>query len=318
MRGRTLLAVVLDETALFRDEASAQPDIEIYRACVPALLTTKGMMVGISTPFGQRGLLFERYRDYFGRDDDEVIVVEGSSTKLNPTLDQGWIDAELARDPEANKAEYSAEFRTDLSAYIDRATVEGCVETGRVVRPFQHRYRYTAFVDPSGGQHDSFTLGIAHVEGERIMVDLTREWRSPFDPSVVVAEANQLLREYLVTTVTGDRYASAWVQSEFRDHGIHYQPSDRDKSQIFLDALPLLTSGNASLLDNPRLIAQISQLQREPGRAGRDVVRKQRGAFDDLANAACGALVYARARSKLSERPKQRISVESVSGNYYT
>ena len=55
VRGRTLLAVVLDETALFRDEASAQPDIEIYRACVPALLTTKGMMVGISTPFGQRG-----------------------------------------------------------------------------------------------------------------------------------------------------------------------------------------------------------------------------------------------------------------------
>jgi hypothetical protein len=112
--------VVLDETALFRDEASPQPDIEIYRACVPALLTTKGMMVGISTPFGQRGLLFERYRDYFGRDDDEVLVVKGSSTKLNPTLDQGWIDAELARDPEANKAEYSAEFRTALSAYIDR------------------------------------------------------------------------------------------------------------------------------------------------------------------------------------------------------
>ena len=103
MRGRTLLAVVLDETALFRDEASAQPDIEIYRACVPALLTTKGMMVGISTPFGQRGLLFERYRDYFGRDDDEVLVVKGSSTKLNPTLDQGWIDAELARDPEAEQ-----------------------------------------------------------------------------------------------------------------------------------------------------------------------------------------------------------------------
>lgn len=244
-------------------------------------------------------------------------MVKGSSLALNPTLDQGWIEAELARDPEANKAEYAAEFRTDLAAYIDRATVEACVEAGRIVRPFQHRYRYTAFVDPSGGQHDSFTLGIAHAEGERIMLDATREWKSPFDPSVVVAEANKLLREYLVTTVTGDRYASAWVESEFRDHGIHYQPSNRDKSQIFLDALPLLTSANASLLDNPRLIAQISQLQREPSRGGRDVVRKQRGAFDDLANAACGALVYARTRSKLSEQPRQRIYVESISGNYF-
>src|SRR5262249_27415986 len=33
IRGRTLLAVVLDESALFRDETSAQPDIEILRAC---------------------------------------------------------------------------------------------------------------------------------------------------------------------------------------------------------------------------------------------------------------------------------------------
>ena len=119
-----MLGVVLDESALFPSEESAQPEIEILRACVPALLTTKGLVVGVSTPYGQRGLLFEKYRDALGKDDAEVLVVKGGSTTFNPTLDQAQIDKELAADPEANKAEYEALFRSDLSAYVDRATVE--------------------------------------------------------------------------------------------------------------------------------------------------------------------------------------------------
>jgi hypothetical protein len=62
-----MLGVVLDESALFPSEESAQPEIEILRACVPALLTTKGLVVGVSTPYGQRGLVFEKYRDALGR-----------------------------------------------------------------------------------------------------------------------------------------------------------------------------------------------------------------------------------------------------------
>jgi len=58
-----MLGVVLDESALFPSEESAQPEIEILRACVPALLTTKGLVVGVSTPYGQRGLVFEKYRE---------------------------------------------------------------------------------------------------------------------------------------------------------------------------------------------------------------------------------------------------------------
>jgi phage terminase large subunit-like protein len=37
VRGRTLIAVILDESAYFRDETSALPDVETYRAVMPAL-----------------------------------------------------------------------------------------------------------------------------------------------------------------------------------------------------------------------------------------------------------------------------------------
>lgn len=72
VRGRTLIAAILDETALWRDETSAMPDVEALRALVPALLrpkgAQKGMVIGISTPYSQRGLLYEKSRDHYGQD----------------------------------------------------------------------------------------------------------------------------------------------------------------------------------------------------------------------------------------------------------
>jgi hypothetical protein len=50
IRGRTLLACLVDEVSFLRDETSAYADIETYRAVLPALATTGGMLIGISTP----------------------------------------------------------------------------------------------------------------------------------------------------------------------------------------------------------------------------------------------------------------------------
>jgi hypothetical protein len=78
VRGRTLVACIFDEVAFWRDETSASPDIEMYRAVLPSLATTKGMLVGISTPYRKAGLLHQKHRDHFGVDDNDVLVVQGS------------------------------------------------------------------------------------------------------------------------------------------------------------------------------------------------------------------------------------------------
>jgi hypothetical protein len=51
-RGTTLIAVVADELAWWKDENSALPDVEILRALRPGLMTTKGPLIAISSPFG--------------------------------------------------------------------------------------------------------------------------------------------------------------------------------------------------------------------------------------------------------------------------
>ena len=92
--------------------------------------------------------------------------------------------------------------------------------------------------------------------------------------------------------VNATRYAGSWVSDAFQKHGVRYVASERSRSELYLDALPELMSGSVSILDDPRLIGQISQLERRTTRMGRDAVNHMQGAADDLANAALGALVH--------------------------
>ena len=76
-------------------------------------------------------------------------------------------------------------------------------------------------------------------------------------------------------------------------HGIRYEHSEQDRSAIYANALPLLTSGRARLLDSKRLVHQLAGLERTVLPAGRERIDHARGSHDDLANSAAGALALA-------------------------
>jgi hypothetical protein len=152
----------------------------------------------------------------------------------------------------------------------------------------------SAFVDPSGGSSDSFTLAIAHRESDGILVlDCLRETRAPFQPECVVADFCQTLKSYHVGGVHGDRYAGSWPREQFGKRNIEYIPSEWVKSDIYRDMLPLLNSRRVQLLDDRRLISQFHGLERRTARGGRDSIDHGPGAHDDLANSVAGALVLA-------------------------
>ena len=107
VRGRSIACCIFDECAYWRDENSATPDVETYNAVLPGLTTLPGaMLIGISSPYRKAGLLFDRWRQCYGRDHDDVLVVKGPSRTFNPTINQRTVDAALARDPEAAAAEW--------------------------------------------------------------------------------------------------------------------------------------------------------------------------------------------------------------------
>ena len=99
----------------------ANPDFELHGALTPGLARVPGsMMVLISSAHKRSGLLYERYKTYYGKDDDDVLVVKGGTRQFNPKFDQSEIDKALASDPQLYAAEYLSEWRDDLSAFIPR------------------------------------------------------------------------------------------------------------------------------------------------------------------------------------------------------
>jgi hypothetical protein len=313
VRGRTLACVIFTECAFYRDETGANPDKELYAAIQPGLSTIPGsLLIGISTPYRKTGLLYEKFAEHYGKPDDDVLVVKGTSKLFNPLLDEKIIQRALARDPDAARSEWLAEWRSDIGEFLGREVIEAAVDRDVVVRPPATDTRYFAFADPSGGISDSFTLAIAHREPKNVAVlDCLREWKAPFNPASVVAEIADLLRSYRLTTLRGDRYAASWVVEAFRAQQIRYDASELDRSAIYENAIPLFASGRARILDNERLLQQFHSLERRTRAGGRDRIDYSSGAKDDLANACAGALVAAVGRKvmEISEDVIRRASV---------
>lgn len=54
----------------------------------------------------------------------------------------------------------------------------------------------------------------------------------------------------------------------------------------------MINSGEVELLDNPRLVTQLYNLERRSARSGRDSIDHAPGTQDDLVNAVAGSFVF--------------------------
>jgi hypothetical protein len=244
LRGVTCVAAIADEISFWFDDTTSNPDEEIIGAIRPSLSTTGGMLVAIGSPRARRGELWRTYQRHFGADGDPLIMVaQGASRDLNPSLPQAVVDRALELDEAVASAEYLAQFRRDLEAFVTHEVVEACVSLGVRERPPLADLFYSAFCDPSGGSSDAMTLAIAHKEADVVIIDAVRERRPPFSPDDVVSEFAALLRSYRCTRVVGDRYGGEWPRERFREHDVTYEASAAPKSDLYRDALPLLNAG---------------------------------------------------------------------------
>lgn len=298
LRGPTYVAVIADEAAFWHvDEGgSANPDSEIFSAVRPGLATTGGLLAIISSPYARRGEVWEAYRNNYGPTGDPLILVaQGTSRELNPTLPQSVVDRALERDPAAAAAEYLAEFRRDIETFVAREAVLACVVPGLYEGRPQNNFRYAGFVDPSGGSGDSFSLAIAHRDRgtDRVVLDCLREIKPPFSPEAVVAEFADVLKSYRIIRVQGDRYGGEFPRELFRRHHISYETAAKPKSDLYRELLPLINSGRCELLHHQKLISQLTGLERRTARSGRDSIDHAPGGHDDIANCCAGALLSA-------------------------
>ena len=132
-------------------------------------------------------------------------------------------------------------------------------------------------------------LGIAHKEADRIVIDAVHECKAPFDPETCIDDFCVTLKQYRITKVTGDRYAGEFPREQFRKRGISYVCSEKTKSDLYRDLLPIINSGRIVLPKSDRLLNQLCGLERRTARSGRDSIDHAPGGKDDMANALAGA-----------------------------
>jgi len=302
-RGYTVVSLIADEVSFWLNlETGANPDTEILTALRPGMATVPGaLLIGVSTPYARRGELHRAHQRYFGKDDPRVLVWVADTASMNLQLDPAVIAEAFETDPVAAASEYGRDgaivFRSDVEAFLTPEAVAAVTVQGRRELARHPGTSYVAFVDPSGGSSDAFTLAIAHRQGDHAVLDVVRERRPPFSPEDVTKEFADVLRSYGATTVIGDRYAGDYPAERFATYGITYRASERTKSELYGAVLPMVNSGSVELLDLPQLRAQLLALERRVSRGGKDSIDHLPGGHDDVANVVAGALVNVGIRS---------------------
>jgi hypothetical protein len=303
-RGYSYAAVVMDEMAFYRDDLSANPDVELVRAVRPGLANLNGRLLGFSSPHAKRGHLYAMYQEHFGKDSDVLVLNATHHSQMNPTIDQRRVDKALKEDRVGALAEWFGQFRSAEGQWLDDALIDIALELGRLPRGSSSGLH--AYCDLSGGLHDASAMAICHSESAvglrgasappNVFLDRIDYELAPHEPSAVVERFVKILKQHGIRSVTGDRYAGSWVSDAFVKAGITYTVSEQDKSAIYGECAALFAEQRVQLINNPRLVTELRMLERRPRMGGRadGIDHPRRGnAHDDLANAVCGALVLA-------------------------
>lgn len=286
-RGRTICVALIDEQSFL----PPSEDAELLIGLRPSQATiSNSLLLGLSSPWGRRGTLYNEVTTHFGKDESETLIWRADSRTMNPTISERVIRNAYAKDSVAAATEWGGEFRSDLESYITREQVMRVVRAGRYeLPPIRRTSPYVAFADLSGGKSDAGTLAIAHDEAGVAVLDLLIGVTAPFNPDDAVKRFCDVLHRYNVHEVHSDRYAGNWVSDAFQKNKVTFRASELTRSEIYLNALPILLSQQCQLLDHEQMIQELTGLERTTGRNA-DIIDHAPNAHDDYANSAMGAL----------------------------
>ena len=303
VRGYTLAAAICDEIAFWHSDG-ARPDAETIAALRPALATLGGKLIAVSSPYARRGALWDNYRKHFGQPHERILVAQAASRTMNPLLPEHIVADAIKDDAARAGAEYLAQFRSDIEAFLTLEIVTEAQRQHLLICPPLANVRYSAFVDPSGGGADEFTLAIGHMDGQRIVVDLATGQRG--NPAAITAEFCDLLKQYRISRVQGDRYSGEWVRTEFARHGVTYDDAPGARTDLYMSLGSALNAGRVELPSCQKLERQLVALERRTSRGGRDQIDHAPGSHDDRANCVAGVVAI------LSQTGRKTVSVQEL------
>jgi hypothetical protein len=276
VRGYRSIAVVFDEYGHWQlEEGAYNADKKILRAVIPTrtkfqILGYRVPLVKISTPPDDE--IGQFYEDWKERDSHRQLVLhEVASQFLNPTITDEILAKEQFRDPYSFDTEFLAKWGSGGEHKpFPREIVDACTDRGRQDIPPKPGTEYAARID-AAFKRDTFPLGIGHLDGSRVVVDLLRVWRPagkgrPLNDKEVVSEIVGLLRPYGIDRVTGDQFCDIPLKNEFATYGIGFVEKPVTEASKYLEYKNLIAVMRARLLSLPdmeEIRADLTGLQKK-------------------------------------------------------
>jgi hypothetical protein len=306
LRSASLVCVILEEGCFFKDADSGAYNLaEIIRAVRPGTLTMPGSkLVRVSSPWSKSGPMWDDWR--LRNERPNTLCWKLPSWIMNPSLPSDELARERERDEAYFLREYGAEFLDAASALLPTEMVENCVARGQTEFPPKTDTLYTAALD-AGFKSDSFAFALSSSEGDRVRLDLIREWKPrkgrPVQFADVLAEIVATMRLYGCSTIYGDRVAAEPIRQTLLSQGITFTETTtlgRRASGIFQTVRAKVIAGQLVLPDNPELTNQLKRLEVTVGAGGAERVEASVG-HDDMA--VCASLAIHQAVARPGAKP---------------
>jgi len=291
VRGVSLITFIGDECAHWKVEGK-DVDVDVLDSARPGLDFDYSKMIKISTPYMMKGEIWQDYKQFYGKPNDDVLVFKGDTKLFNPTYSDRKLKRLKKRKPLTYRTEHEAFFRTDLSSMYDSLMIDRAVNYDRPLELTPDEgVEYKCFVDVAGGGgKDSYSLAIAHLENEKVIVDLVRCRAPKFNPDEVTAQYCELLENYWIDFVVGDKFSGDWASNSFAKHGIKYERSEKTKSELYLEGESPFNTERVDIPDKELAITQLKNLIRKTRSGGKDSVDTDSGQPEDEANVIAGVI----------------------------
>jgi len=301
VRGHSLISFIGDECAHWKVEGK-DVDQDVLDSARPALDFEYSKMIKISTPYMMKGEIYQDYKQYYGKPNLDVLVFQGDTRLFNPTYSRRKLERLKKRKPLTYETEHLARFRSDLSSMYDPLMIDKAINYDRPLElPPREGIKYQSFVDcAGGGGRDHYAIAIGHLEGEKVIIDVVRSRSPKFNPDAVTAQYCELLKQYGIKKVYGDKFSGDWSLNSYAKHGIEYIRSEKTKSELYLEAESPFNTEIVDLPDKELAITQLKNLIRKTRSGGKDSVDTDSGQPEDEANVIAG-VIYLLTQKKESE-----------------
>lgn len=253
MAGFTADIVLIDEAAKFLHGT----DVDVLAALTPALSTTNGKLILVSTPYGQRGVFYDYWTSERGLRKEKIHWTE------SPMVSAEFIESERKMFDELTfRQEYEHEFIGETHTYFSYELIHTCVEESITY----DKERETVIGIDIGRKSDFTAITVSQRCGDHINVVFFEKWQNkPFREQFL--ELCDIIDNFKPNRVAIDQTGIGMQIAEELSEKYHnvilpVTFTNKNKNEMMVELKRLFEIRAISIPNNKQIIGALHLIQR--------------------------------------------------------